>query len=193
MVAYHDQLKGLQKTPEAKEKKMIRKRKVKLCILLLFAPLLICSGSKAWAQKENPEMSITIDVKKEVRLFKNEKWIVERVPVEKTQRDDILVYTITYNNEGTSEAKDTMIVDPVPKGTIFMLGSAEGKDAEIHYSIDGGHHFQRPPIKYIIRKPGGTREEISAPAEMYTHIKWLIRKSVLPGESGQLIFKAIVQ
>ena len=171
---------------------MIRKRKIKVFILLLFAPLLLCGGSKAWAQNEKPEMSITIDVKKEVRLFKNEKWIVERVPVEKTQRDDILVYTITYTNEGTSEAKDAEIVDPVPKGTIFVLGSAEGKDTEINYSIDGGHYFQRPPIKYIIRKPDGTREKISAPAEMYTHIKWMIRKSVLPGESGHLSFKAIV-
>ncbi|MDF1593575.1 MAG: hypothetical protein P1P89_18865 [Desulfobacterales bacterium] len=159
-----------------------------LCVLILSG-----LGAKAWAQAGQPKISIQINVAKEVRQFKDNKWIVQHVPVASTQRDDILIYTITYTNEGRSPANDAAIVDPIPTGTVYLLDSAQGENAEITCSINGGLLFQSPPAKYVVEKPDGSREEKAAPPEMYTHIKWTIRKLVLPDESGRLRFKVIVQ
>jgi hypothetical protein len=48
-------------------------------------------------------------------------------------------------------------------------------------------------VKYTIKRPDGTIEEKVAPAEMYTHIKWIIKKRLEPGASGQLSFKVKVK
>lgn len=158
------------------------------CFLILFV-----LNENVWAQADGPNLSIQINVAKEVRQFKDNKWIVELVPAGTTQRDDILFYTIAYTNDGRSPAIDAAIVDPVPNGTVYLLDSATGKNTEITCSIDGGRFFQAPPAKHVVQNPDGSREERVAPAQMYTHIKWTIRKPVLPGESGQLSFKVIVQ
>jgi uncharacterized repeat protein (TIGR01451 family) len=150
-------------------------------------------GGKVWAQTEQPKISIHIDIAKEVKQFKDNKWSVQLVPALSSKRDDILVYTITYNNEGRSPAIDSVIVDPIPNGTVYLPDSATCKNAEIYCSVDGGLNFQTPPAKYFVQKPDGSREEKVAPANMYTHIKWTIRKPLLPGESGKLSFKSIVQ
>ncbi len=65
---------------------------------------------------------------------------------------DILVYTITYKNEGNAPCESANIVNPVPEGTKYIINSAKGKDSEISYSIDGGKYFQKPPVKYLEKK-----------------------------------------
>lgn len=172
--------------------KIFNNRKIVMALICI-PSVLILSALSARAQPEQPNISIQIDVAKEVRQFKDNKWILQRVPVATTQRDDILVYTITYTNKGPSEAKDATIVDPIPAGTVYLLDSAQGENAEITCSINGGFLFQPPPAKTTVQKPDGTREEIVAPANLYTHIKWTIRKPVFPKASGQLRFKVIVQ
>ena len=161
--------------------------------LLLLLPLVMPSVLNAQAPAEKPEISINIDVAKEVKLFKDKQWTTQTVPAENARRGDILIYTITYINQGRSAATDAAIVDPVPAGTVYLLDSARGENAEITCSINGGFLFQKPPAKTSVRKSDGTREEIPAPANLYTHIKWTIRKPLTPGESGKLSFKVIVQ
>ena len=164
-------------------------------IAVVFGCVLFLSGMGAtvWAQAEQPKITIHIDVAKEVRQFKDNKWSVQRVPALTTQRDDILVYTITYTNEGRGAAIDAVIVDPLPDGTVYLLNSATGENSEITCSVDGGRYFQPPPAKFTVQKPDGSIEEKIAPPEQYTHIRWTVRKPVLPGKSGELSFKVIVQ
>lgn len=164
----------------------------KIVMMLLFLILVVMPG-KLTAQAENPELFIKIDVAKEVKQFKENKWITQTVSAENARRDDILVYTITYTNKGQSAATDATIVDPIPTGTVYLLDSAWGEKAEITCSINNGLLFQKPPAKTTILKSDGTREEILAPANLYTHIKWTILKPVPPETSGQLGFKVIVQ
>lgn len=158
-----------------------------LCLLPIVMP------GELTAQAEKPELFIKIDVAKEVRQFKENKWITQTVSAENARRDDILVYTITYTNKGQSAATDAIIVDPIPTGTVYLLDSAQGKNAEITCSINGSLVFQKPPAKTTVLKSDGTREEIVAPANLYTHIKWTILKPVPPEASGQLSFKVVVQ
>ena len=167
-----------------------RKEVSVLFFLILF---LLFALSNAAAQDDNPRLALNITVEREVSILKEGKRIVERIPAERAEKGDILVYTIEYTNEGKTGAKDASIIDPIPEGTVYILGSAEGDGSEITYSIDGGNLYQRPPVKYRVRKPDGTRQEKIAPANMYTHIKWVIGKTVLPGQSGKVSFKVEVK
>ena len=164
-------------------------------LLVLFVILFfgLCTGSGARGQEERPKLTIEISVQKEEIVFKEGKKVTGWVPVEKTQKDDTLLYTITYTNVGQTVAQNASVVDPTPDGTLYVLGSATGAGAEVLCSIDGGLSYHEPPVKYKFKKPDGTLEERIAPAEMYTHIKWIIKKRVEPGASGQLSFKVKVK
>jgi hypothetical protein len=61
------------------------------------------------------------------------------------------------------------------------------------YSIDNGRSWQKPPIMMQIKKPDGTQESKSAPADRYTHVKWVIKKPVQPGQSDRVSFKVTVK
>ena len=159
-----------------------------LCVVLL---LFYLSGTASAA--DQPKIALSTSAEKEVNVEKNGKLFVERIPLEIANPGDTVIYTITYRNEGETAARDILINDPISKGTVYTIGSAEGKDAEITFSIDDGRTYSKPPIKYIVKKADGTQEETEAPAEVYTHIKWVINKAVLPGQSGQVSFRVIVK
>jgi len=119
--------------------------------------------------------------------------VTERTPVDKTGPGDTLVYTITYQNAGQVAAVDAAIVDPCPPGVVYLAETAEGQDAEITYSIDNSRSWHGPPILMQVRKPDGTLESRPAPPERYTHLRWVIKKPVQPGQSGRVSFKATVK
>jgi uncharacterized repeat protein (TIGR01451 family) len=168
-------------------------RKVKIIFTLcLVMPFLVATELAVRAQEQQPKVTLNLIEEKEVKVLKEGKWIEEKMPVEKVNNQDTLVYTITYVNKGKTGAKDISIVDPIPEGTVYLPESAVGKGSEITYSIDGGKRYQPQPVKYVITKPDGTQEEKIASADMYTNIKWVVKDLVLPGHSGRVSFKVKV-
>lgn len=149
----------------------------------------------AWAAPagEGPKLLLEIIAEKEMETQKGGVLNTERVLADTTKSGDVIVYTIEYVNEGQSPARDATIVDPVPEGTVFVPESAGGSGAEITYSIDGGKTFQSPPVKYTAINPDGTVEERTAAPETYTHVKWLIKGDLPPGQAGQVVFKVRVK
>jgi len=166
-------------------------RKILIFVLLLACVFLLQQGI-AQAQ-QGPKLDLKTTVEKEAKVQKNGQWVTERVPVDKTNPGDTLVYTITYQNAGRVAAVDAAIVDPFPAGVVYLAGTAEGQDAEITYSIDNSRSWHRPPIMMQVRKPDGTLENRPAPPERYTHLRWVIKKPVQPGQSGRVSFKATVK
>jgi len=154
-------------------------------VFLLAAPL---SGAQ-----QAPRLDLKTVVEKEIKVQRGGKMATERIPVEKTGPGDVLVYTLTYRNAGNVAAADAAIVNPVPKGTVYRLNSASGSDAEITLSIDNGQTWQKPPAMVQVKKSDGTVEMKPAPPERHTHVRWIIKKPVQPGQSGQLSFKATVR
>jgi uncharacterized repeat protein (TIGR01451 family) len=154
--------------------------------------LLFCSSVMAIAA-EQPKIALSTSAEKEVNIEKDGKMVVERIPLENASLGDTIIYTITYRNDGEALAQEVIINDPIPEGTVYILNSAEGSDSEISFSIDGGLRYSKPPIRYLVKRADGTQEETEAPAEVYTHVKWVINKAVLPGQSGQVSFKVSVK
>ena len=168
--------------------------------MLLFAAMLAAVAvsvgvlDAAAADPAKPDLALTLTAQKEVTGKDAEgKTKVEWQEVKEAGPGDIVKYTIAYKNVGTVEARDGRIVDPIPKETTYVSGSAEGKDTAITFSLDG-KTFQDPPLlKYKVRQADGTEAEYTATPEMYTHIQWKLLKPVPPGGTGSTSFKAKVK
>jgi len=167
----------------AKIKALLAAAVLSVLMLPAFAP----------AAQDGPKLSLTMDVKKEVTVKRGTAAAVEYIPVKATARGDVLLYTITYRNEGKTVLQDAAIVDPVPPETVYILESAAGEGAEISCSIDGGKTFQKPPAMYLMKNPDGTLVRKPAPPEKYTHLKWIVKKFIQPGESGNVSFKVKIK
>lgn len=90
------------------------------------------------------------------------------------QPGDVLRYRLTGQNEGDRPVKNLTLNQPIPKGTIFVLKSAQApanQSAQITYSIDGGRSFVAAPTVQVTLANGKV-ETRPAPAEAYTHIRW---------------------
>jgi hypothetical protein len=48
-------------------------------------------------------------------------------------------------------------------------------------------------VKITVNSPDGSENEADAPAEMYTHIKWVADRNISPGETGNVSFKVKVK
>ncbi|MBW4471446.1 MAG: DUF11 domain-containing protein [Stenomitos rutilans HA7619-LM2] len=91
------------------------------------------------------------------------------------QSGDVLRYRLVGKNEGDRAVKNLTLNQPIPKGTVFILKSAQAvvasQSAQITYSIDGGRSFVAAPTVQVTLANGKV-ETRPAPAEAYTHIRW---------------------
>ncbi|MFA6450055.1 MAG: hypothetical protein WCX65_11325 [bacterium] len=172
--------------------KGIRRQAEALIFTMLALGVLISAPAAAAEKAEKPkaaQLSLAITAQKEVEKKKDGKTVIEYVSAEKAGKGETLVYTITYTNKTAAPVKSVSVVDPIPAGTVYIPGTAAGKDTEITFSIDGGKTYLKAPVKYKAKKADGTGEEKLASPDMYTHIKWLIKRTVQPGKSGVVSFK----
>lgn len=157
--------------------------------------VLALTATAALAQVgEKPDLALILSVQKQVAVTGEDgKTKTEWQPVQTTGSGDVLKYTIRYENRGKAEARGAKIVDPVPEGTSYISGSAEGEGTEIVFSLDG-KIFQSPPLlRYRVRKADGAEVEYVATPEMYTHVQWTLSKPVPPGGTGSVSFHVKVR
>ncbi|BBD57418.1 hypothetical protein NIES2109_01840 [Nostoc sp. HK-01] len=85
---------------------------------------------------------------------------------------DILRYTLTGENTSDRPLKNLNLNQPIAKGMIYVLKSANFTgNAKISYSIDGGRSFvENPTIKVTLTNGNITTQP--APAKAYTHIRF---------------------
>jgi uncharacterized repeat protein (TIGR01451 family) len=103
---------------------------------------------------------------------------------------DVIFYTLSYVNSGDDAATNAVLDDPIPKGTVYIDGTAFGKDSDITFSIDGGKTYKKPSLLTyeIIKLPDGKMERRVVSCEKYTDIRWTI--GVVPARgSGQVGFQ----
>jgi len=176
-----------------KGKEDVKMRTVGTALAVLL--VLVAAVPAARAQSgEKPELVLTLSAQKEAAVKGPDgKATTKWQDVKTGNPGDVIRYTIAYRNGGKTEARDATIVDPVPKGTTYIPGSAAGEGAEITFSLDG-KSFQAPPqLKYRVRQPDGSEAELLASPDMYTHIRWTLLKPVPSGGTGTVSFKVKVR
>jgi uncharacterized repeat protein (TIGR01451 family) len=144
----------------------------------------------AGAQEKAP-IELKAVVESEVTAFDEEgKKVVKRVPAAKVIPGEEVIYTITYTHVGKDPAENVVITNPVPEHMRYKEDSARGQDTLILFSTDQGQTFATPE-KLKIRDATGT--EYPARASDYTHIRWILQRSLSFNENGQVSFRAILE
>ena len=139
----------------------------------LFVSLLVASGAMAYslqnrvlAQSGSPAMKLSLSGTV-ARSSGN-------VAIEKAgsvNPGEVINYTITSDNSGTSAAREYKTVGPIPAGTSYVDGSAKAEGASAMYSIDGSKSFSAQPM-IDVRQPDGSLKKVAAPVSMYTHVRF---------------------
>lgn len=96
------------------------------------------------------------------------------------QPGDVLRYKLSGENNSDRPIKNLVLLQPIPKQTVFVLSSATvPSGAKITYSIDAGKTFVAQPTVQV-KAANGTVETKPAPAEAYTHIRWDVNSPIAP-------------
>ena len=155
---------------------------MKKYIPLLIASVLLLLSAEVFAKSL---VSVSMKAEKEVTVNNVKKMVAAKA----IDPGDVIFYTLSYVNSGDDVATNAVMDDPIPKGTVYLAGSAFGNDAEITFSIDNGKTFKKPSLlTYEVKLPNGKIEKRTASPEQYTHIRWTV--SVIPAHgSGQVGFQ----
>ena len=155
---------------------------MKKIIPLLIASVLLLLSAEVFAKSL---VSVSMKAEKEVTVNNVKKMVAAKA----IDPGDVIFYTLSYVNSGDDVATNAVMDDPIPKGTVYIAGTAVGKDAEITFSIDDGKTFKKPSLlTYEFKLPSGKIEKRTASPEQYTHIRWTV--SVIPAHgSGQVGFQ----
>ena len=134
-----------------------------------------------------PQIEIQTITEKEVIEKIDGQEVKRLVPAEEIEPGQVLIFTLKYANKGDEKATNVVIKNPIPKDTLYVVGSATGDTPT--FSIDGGKSFKRPSLlTYKIDTPNGKTVQKIASSEQYTDIRWVISK-VPPGTTGKVSFQ----
>jgi uncharacterized repeat protein (TIGR01451 family) len=103
---------------------------------------------------------------------------------------DVVRYRLLFRNVTTGAVRGVVFNNPLPVGLRYddASAAADRDDVAIDYSIDGGKSYAAQPAIQV--EVDGKRVERPAPPAMYTHIRWAVKGSVLPGATVRAEFRA---
>lgn len=161
----------------------------------LYAALIVAASQFAAmplrAQAQSVELVTRVE--REIEVLEKGVKIKKTGPPEKVVPGDDVIYTVTYTNKTGKPADNITVTNPVPAHTRYRDGSAVGEGATITFSVDGGKTFATPDkLTVAIKDKSGKDITRPAAAADYTHIRWVLKQSVAPGQSGTVRFRAVV-
>jgi uncharacterized repeat protein (TIGR01451 family) len=169
----------------------MRKKPMRHAFTGLLMLALVGVAASAWAQGR-PNLVVEIRVEREIYGEDTQGRTKEtRVEVQETSRDDVLVYTLHWKNQGDGVARGAVLSDPIPSGTALLRGSLEGAPAQVTYSVDGENYSEWPQTKSA--DVNGKETWTDVPESAVRHIRWRLAEAVPPGGSGEASFKVLVQ
>ena len=156
--------------------------------MVVLAVLLLTAAAFA-----KPLVSVSMKAEKEVTVVTKGQKATKKVEAATVDPGNVVFYTLTYVNKGDEPASDAVLDDPIPKGTVYLPGSAFGSGTDISFSIDGGKTFKKPTLlTYDVKLPNGKVEKRVASPEEYTHIRWTV-KTIPAGSTGKVGFQVRVK
>jgi uncharacterized repeat protein (TIGR01451 family) len=159
----------------------------------IFVPALVAMLLLPLAALAKPLVTVNITAAKEVVVKKDGKQTTKLVPTQNIDPGSIIVYSVNCSNKGDEAAREAVVDDPIPKGTVYIPGSATGEGAAIQFSIDGGKTFKQPSsLTYTVKMPDGSTQQRVASPEEYSHIRWII-DAIPAGSTMKLTFRVKVK
>ena len=139
---------------------------------------------------EDGIINFTNTVKKEV-VTKNDKGekVVTYIDPNLAIPGSTMKYTITFENISDKSVDGIVVNDPLPNNSKYVDGSAAGENTEITFSVDG-ENFSVPSQ---LKVKDSTGKIWTASTDAYTHIRWVYKKTLKPGETGLVSFKTKIR
>ena len=143
-------------------------------------------GSHASAATAQGHLKVTSKVQKMIIVKKNGKKSYQFVPATKILPGEIVQYNTFFQNISNKPASNINIINPIPKHTVYLPHSAQGKNTITVFSIDGGKHYGKQGTLKIQRKDG--KWHLAKPSD-YTHIRWQYKGSLAPKAKQVVAFR----
>lgn len=90
-------------------------------------------------------------------------------PAEQARPGETLEYRAVYRNEGAREARGVAATLPIPRGTVYLPGTAS--PARVQASLDG-RTFAAVPLTRVVRGPDGRNVVREVPVSEYRALRW---------------------
>ena len=82
------------------------------------------------------------------------------------------------------------MIQAVPEHTRYVDASAVGPGADVSFSVDGGHRFERAENLKVVGADGKPRAAVAAD---YTDIRWKLKNSLKANSVAFVRFRALVK
>jgi uncharacterized repeat protein (TIGR01451 family) len=126
----------------------------------------------------------------ESRVRAGGREVVKLVPADRVVPGDRVIYTLEVRNAGAGTLDAPVISHPVPEHMRYVADSAVGPGAEVSYSVDGGHTFERADNLKVQGVDGRLRRAVAAD---YTHIRWQLKNALKANSVAFVRFRALVK
>lgn len=147
--------------------------------------MLLATSSIALAKEGH--LKVTSKVQKMSVVTKDGKKSYKFLPATKVLPGELVQYNTFYENIGNQAAENINIVNPIPKHLVYLPNSAQGKNTNIMFSVDGGKHYGKAGT---LKVRGSDGKLYPAKPSNYTHIKWQYLGSLAPKTKQAVAFRA---
>jgi uncharacterized repeat protein (TIGR01451 family) len=155
--------------------------------------IIIVASAFVWAAglqgQGKPQLKLDISEKK-INMTADEKGGGAKIVY---SPGDTIEYRILARNTGTGVMVQPEIVDPVPEGVKYVIGSARGENCRMVFSVNKGMAYSVWPVMVTATNANGVKIERPARTEEVTHIKWIVKDKLAPGGKKELSFRVVVE
>ena len=144
----------------------------------------------AAAQPVSDPIAVRAIAEVETTVALNGREALKLVPADRVVPGDQVVYTLEIRNTGARAVPAPSVPFEIPDHMRYVADSAAGPGAEVSYSVDGGHTYDRPENLRVAGPKGQMRP---ATAADYTHIRWQLKHSLKGNSVAFARFRAVVK
>ena len=131
-------------------------------------------------------LKVTSKMQKMEIIKKGGKQTYRFVPATKVLPGEIVQYNTFYENISNKPAGGINIVNAIPKHTVYLPHSAQGKNTQSVFSVDGGKHYGKAGTLKVRGKDGKLHP--AKPSD-YTHIRWHYQGNLAPKTKQAVAFR----
>ena len=147
-------------------------------------------SSAASGQATSQSLVVKAVAEVETRVVQDGREIVKLAPANRVVPGDQVIYTLEIRNAGGTAVRDPTVTYAVPSHMVYVADSATGPGAEVRYSVDNGHFFERPEYLRVSDTDGHSRQ---AKSDEYTHIRWKLKNMLKSNSVAYARFRAVVK
>jgi uncharacterized repeat protein (TIGR01451 family) len=152
--------------------------------------LALLLGAIAHAQAPSDPLEVRAIAEVESKSVESGHAAVKLIPADRVVPGDRVIYTLEARNTGATALDTPIVTYAIPDHMRYLLNSAVGPGAEVRFSIDGGHSFDRAENLKVSGPDGRPRAAVGADI---THIRWQLKNSLQANSVAFVRFRALVQ